>query len=306
MIDLAALRPFLDDHAYPMAVDWLQEHGATLADLLLAYRGEPPEYLGRSFEADEGLRLLLGEWCRATEPERLVGRGPFDLPDEANRFRWARVLACEVDWVEVAGEVGFGLEHRGRAMSLADRLKLARLMVERMAEKGIVDRVRVANDPLLAAGVAGADAAFQERARTAAASARREQKRRVLGLFPEVWMDREVRIDNETVLRLRNPVDRHAVEVVRDRFRTAGFLEGRDPGPFWRWVTDCLMGTPAVSAGDGLSFRHDMPNRYYRFRWTLAAPDWIPPEPIYGPSPMMDLYRRFRESGGIFGDGIPR
>lgn len=263
MIDLAALRPFLDDHAYPIAVDWLQEHGATLADLLLAYRGEPPGYLGRSFEADEGLRRLLGEWCKATEPERTAQR-PFPLLGVATPFRWQAVLACEVDWVEVAGEVGFGLEHRVRAMSLADRQKLARLMVERIAEKGIVDRVRVANDPLLAAGVAGADAAFQERARTAAASARRGQKCRALGLFPEVSHTWEARISALRIKTLygtqRHVRDAVSFELLYDDLFRAGF---------------------AVSIGGqakDLVVRQLYKENLCLITQTLAAPDWIPPE----------------------------
>jgi hypothetical protein len=63
------------------AADYLQERGATLADVLLLFRGDPPDYQG-------GLpRAALAEWVRRECPHRWVTRPP-DLPRGAAWPLW--------------------------------------------------------------------------------------------------------------------------------------------------------------------------------------------------------------------------
>lgn len=61
--------------------DWLAEHGATLADLLQLYAGEPPDYEGDVPQA------VLAAWCKATEPEKEVQISS-DAPQDIYRPVW--------------------------------------------------------------------------------------------------------------------------------------------------------------------------------------------------------------------------
>lgn len=179
MLTLADLRPHLDnpDEAdLSTACDRLQEAGATLADLLLLYRGEPPEFLGESFALDEALRKLLAKWCEWLAKDR-----------------WEAVLACELMPAQI--------------VSAPDPSRIAEL------EESIRQQARQRNWLALPEGVS---VEMME-----PGAARREQKRRALGLFPEVT----------------------AEIIVREERRVF----------FWE---------------------------------ILPAPDWIPPEPEYGPSPL--------------------
>lgn len=50
-------------------VDWLQEREAPLADVVRLYAGEPPDFLSETFAEDEGLRAVLALFLRQTRGE---------------------------------------------------------------------------------------------------------------------------------------------------------------------------------------------------------------------------------------------
>ena len=195
-LTLPDLLPFLDGtpDALDIALDWLRDGcpGSTprplvppervLPALLLAYRGEPPEYLGESWEQDEALRRLVGAWCRETGPREIAFSTPIGNEGISHTWRWEAVLACE-------------------AVSTLDGLTAH-----------------------------------------GAALIRREQKRRVLALFPDVTLTATAFVPQSEGF-----VGRLASELT----------------PSLRW--DLSRKYPITRSGD-------------EYRQAIPAPDWIPPE----------------------------
>lgn len=149
----AAFREGPDESAVAACTDYLLEQGATLADVLRLYAGNPPEWLGEAWDEDEGLRAVLALWCERSEPGRKQEVfHPFGWPEEACEFRWEAVRRCDGAEVE-------------QAMTAA-REELRRLCLQSMAR------------------TTSAQYAALWRERTG--SPRRAQKRRVLNLFGDI------------------------------------------------------------------------------------------------------------------------
>ncbi len=81
-------------------VDWLQEQGVSLSDLLWLYAGpftaeRQQAHVSLSFAEDEGLREAIALWCQREEPTRANEPcHPFGHPEEACSLRFEAVRAC--------------------------------------------------------------------------------------------------------------------------------------------------------------------------------------------------------------------
>jgi hypothetical protein len=250
------LLPFLDpDNGLAQAAaDWLQERAVLPAELLKAYADDLPAWLGATWQEDEALREVLALWCQWTEPE--VFRPTKMGGAESLRYRFEAVRACGLTHQDMADEVN----RASRPHTVESSWKVTAEDVEQV--------LRVDGKPYrhVAAGIA---------------RARRDQKRRVLSLFPEVEHRRLWRFDlptSEKELRYR-------MDEAEARMREGG----------WR-----------VDVGITVT-QDDDDAKEVRYEQTLAAPDWIPPEPspFWGQSqstPLEDL-RRVQER--VAGDLMP-
>lgn len=148
MITLADLLP---DAPPEIQVDWLQEQGATLADVLALYAGTPPKYL-------DGLpQDVLAAWCKTTEPGALAPRA--SKPDDVLRAP----VREEVPRWKAVGSL--------RAVPVGTPLPSQRAVVWELHYQGRRGRPRRI-DTLPDKG-----------------SAARALKRAVLGLFPEIKIE---------------------------------------------------------------------------------------------------------------------
>ncbi len=210
MIDLMQLLAFCDgtEASALVALDWLQEHDATTADLLVAFRGDPPDYLLPTLAQEEGLHGILWRWLERTEPE---AREPVHPGSgwAALIPRWEAVQLCAV------------------------RMPIVDVSLERGTSHPIISR------------------------------ARRDRKRVVLSLFPDVIHERRFTLE----LRSRHMVAGLEADA---RLREGG----------WR-----------VDAGVSCEVAEN--DRTATWTHTLAAPDWIEPEPLTSLS--LDEQRRIVE-----------
>ncbi len=104
------------------------------------------------------------------------------------------------------------------------------------------------------------------------AIARRDHKRRVLDLFPDVLYEHR--------LRFPFPDSQNGLRRIMDQ-ANAMLREGG-----WR-------------VNVGVSCTQDDDRKEIRYEHILAAPHWIPPEPEYGPSPLRGAYQEVRQMNAL-------
>lgn len=215
-----------DEGAVMACTDYLIEQGAELADVLRLYAGSPPDWLAETWHEDEGLRAVLALWCELTEPGVREPQ-PKSWPFKELRFRWEVVRACEADF---RGELDRNVEYHAAPLSI---------------------QMQVTSETLRAV-CAAQGKGYSPAMLRAVQQARRDQKRRVLALFPDV--------KHRRLLRFPLP-DSHA-EMRRIIDQAEAWL--REGG----WRVDV-----------GITATQDDTVKKIRYEQTLAAPDWIPPEP---------------------------
>ena len=196
MTDRAALLRFADGAGACAAVDWLQEQGAALADVLRAYAGAPApdplcDWLGATHAEDEGLRRVVARWCEATEPDRRCS-----IP---SAIRFAAVRECGLDWEAELRQLGFELSWPEGGIPPKRRGEFCRQLMEDLSWSGdgipserrgeFCRQLMEAGDKDRVATVPAEATWMMDMLRHAAARARRAQKRAVLALFADVEAD---------------------------------------------------------------------------------------------------------------------
>lgn len=182
-IDRARLLAFNDggEAGACAAVDWLQEQGATLSDLLGLYAGRGhgdalSDYLAEEPRDDEGLRLVVASWCRAAGP--------------SSPARWQAVRDCGPYLEGEAVRESWLLDSYGGWWGM-DPVVLEREVQDFRAR--LAECIRV-----------GCGGPFPEHILIAAARTRRAQKRAVLALFPDVTVERQAELWARRIARLRS------------------------------------------------------------------------------------------------------
>jgi hypothetical protein len=254
-IDRARLLAFLDggEAGACAAVDWLQDQGADLPDLLGLYAGRPAgdafrDYLSERFHEDEGLRLVLAKWCQVAEPGRPARAGPTarweavrnrgpDLEEEVRRYAW--------------GYSGLSTWFLPEPDPFAPGLQVFRALVGECIRGE------------------GGDS-FRGHVRLAVARARRAQQRAVLALFFDIEMTLRAELRARRIVR--HPSGRYpSAEFDRGEYLKAGL---RDPG---------------TSERDGVRTRWETALRLVRDEerdvpcvvvQTIPAPALVPPEHV--------------------------
>ncbi len=238
-----------DDAARAVCLDWLTDEALdsvpakdVLPSLLMAFAGEPPDF-GGAYAEDVYLWRLLAGWCERIEPERELppdmlidqGRGPL-------RFRWEAVAACEVNWEVALTEARIRMTVS--RIPPGQRQEVCRQMLE----------------------AAAAQATEGSPVRKAGPRARREWKRRVLSLFPEVTLTRTFR---GTDLHQRNVLE----EVPSSRY-------DRFPIDYCCEAIDFTLDGVTIRATPErrCTIRRDEKAGCFVLTQEVPAPEWIPPE----------------------------
>ncbi len=165
-----------DPSAVLALTDWLQDQGATLAEVLLLFAGTPPEWV-------DGLpQPVLVEWCRATEPDRR--EYPMAAVDVRRPliFRWQAVREVSIEQYQAQRTIG-------ALATICHGIEAIAADAARFLPVGTPwdDLCEIARGELIGARrFACYSPGVLEAVVAALARARRWLKRQVLALFPEV------------------------------------------------------------------------------------------------------------------------
>lgn len=218
-----ALRDVPDDLAVVAScVDYLMDAGAELADVLLLFAGAGPTWVSEPWQEQVGWWQVLTLWCELTEPKRFSDQFTGTGYEERILYRFEAVRAGALDLqrtVDFINSSGFP-SHNIEAYD-----------VVLVMNPGSNPYPHVAD---------------------AIVRARREHKRRVLGLFPDVVYER----------RLRFPLPDSQAGLRRIMGQAEVML--REGG--WR-------------VNVGITCTQNDERKEIRYKHILAAPDWIAPEP---------------------------